>query len=156
MVLEASQLDMPKLEIDKEALDLTLSQARLKHSQQQQQVIQFQAQMGSVSAQMVSLGRSVERIQEQRGQWRDKQAQLQALQTAREPTEEGVQGSLLEQLNVALVLRLDEEACMERQRNDIAALELLIRQLEQQQLKQEHEIQNTDSKMQEHFHFLRR
>jgi len=149
MVLETSQLDMPKLEIDKEALDLTLIQARLKHSQQQQQVIQFQAQMGSVSAQMVSLGRSVERMQEQRGQWRDKQAQLQALQTTREPTEEGVQGSLSEQLDVALVLRLDKEACMERQRNDIAALELLIRQLEQQQLKQEQEIQNTDSKMQE-------
>jgi chromosome segregation protein len=38
---------------------------------------------------------------------------------------------------------------MEKRRHEISQLEHLIRQLEQQQLKQEHEIQSTDSRLQE-------
>ena len=149
LMLESLQLDMPGLEIEKESLEVSLGQARLEFSHKQQQVFQIQTKMSSVSAQMHSLGRSTERMQEQRAQWSEKQAQLQASEISAKDTNEGAHESLTGQLDTALTLRVDAEAGMEKRRHEISQLEHLIRQLEQQQLKQEHEIQSTDSRLQE-------
>ncbi len=149
MMLENVQLDMPVLDLEKEALEVKLGQARLELSHKQQQVVEFQTKMSSVSAQRHSLGRSVERMQEQRAQWSEKQAQLAASGATSEDTNESIDELLADQLEEALALRLDVEAGMEAKRHTMNQLEQLTRQLEQQQLKQEHEIQTTDSRLQE-------
>jgi len=149
LMLESLQLEMPGFEVEKESLEVGLGQARLEFSHKQQQVFQIQTKMSSVSAQMHSLGRSTERMQEQRTQWSEKQAQLQASELSAKNANEGAHESLAGQLDTALSLRVDAEAGMEKRRHEISQMEHLTRQLEQQQLKQEHEIQSTDSRLQE-------
>ena len=148
LVLETAQLNLPELEADKESTEAQLGQARLGFSQKQQQVIQLQARMEVVLAQKTSLGRSVERMQEQRVEWRDKQAEIQS-RGGLHHAEDNPSDSLTDQLEALLIRRLDTETAMEQQRHGINNLEQLIRQLEQQQLKQEHDIQQRDVLLQD-------
>mgnify|MGYP001485130041 CR=1 FL=1 len=69
---------MPELESNKESIEHQLNQARLDFNYQQQQVTQVEAKKGSVLAQIISLGRSVERLHQQRAQWTDKQAEIES------------------------------------------------------------------------------
>ena len=148
LVLETAQLNLPELEADKQNTEAQLSQARLGFSQKQQQVIQLQARMDVVLAQKTSLGRSIERMQEQRVEWRDKQAEIQSRGDLHH-AEDNLSDSLTDQLEALLIRRLDTETAMEQQRHGINNLEQLIRQLEQQQLKQEHDIQQKDVLLQD-------
>ena len=149
LVLETAQLNLPELEADKENIETKLGQARLGFNQAQQYSIQLQARMDSVSAQKTSLGRSVERMQEQRAEWRDKQAEIQSRGGNQDHAEDDTAQSLAGQLEAVLIRRLETETGMEQQRHGINDLEQLIRQLEQQQLKQEHEIQQRDVLLQD-------
>jgi chromosome segregation protein len=149
LVLETAQLNLPELEADKESIETQLGQARLGFNQTQQHSIQLQARMDSVLAQKTSLGRSVERMHEQRAEWRDKQAEIQSRGGSQHHAEDETAQSLAGQLEAVLVLRLETEAAMEQQRHGINDLEQLIRQLEQQQLKQEREIQQRDVLLQD-------
>jgi len=149
LMLETEQLNLPELEADKESIETQLGQARLRFNQTQQHSIQLQARMDSVLAQKTSLGRSVERMHEQRAEWREKQAEILSRGGSQDHAEDDTAQSLANQLEAVLILRLETETAMEQQRHGINDLEQLIRQLEQQQLKQEHEIQQRDVLLQD-------
>ena len=149
LVLESAQLNMPELEAKKETIETQLGQAKLEFNHKQQLVIQVQARMDSVLAQITSLGRSVERLHEQRTQWRDKQAEIQSRGGNQQHPEDDTTQSLTDQLDALLILRLNAETAMEQRRHAINQVEQLIRQLEQQQLKQEHDIQQSDALLQD-------
>jgi chromosome segregation protein len=149
LVLESAQLNMPELEAEKETIETQLAQARLEFSQKQQQVIQLQARVDSVLALITSLGRSMERLHEQRVQWSDKQAEIRSRGGHLQQAEDTSAQSLAAQLENLLTLRVDVEAVMEQRRHVINQTEQLIRQLDQQHLKQEHDIRQTDTLLQD-------
>jgi len=149
LVLETAQLNLPELESDKESIEIHLGQARLGFSQKQQNVVQLQARMDGVSAQITSLGRSVERLHELRAEWRDKQTEIQSRGGSQQHSEDDTAQGLASQLETVLILRLDTETAMDLRRHAINELEQLILQLEQQQLKQEHDIQQSDVLLQD-------
>ena len=140
---------MPELESNKESIEHQLNQARLDFNYQQQQVTQVEAKKGSVLAQIISLGRSVERLHQQRAQWTDKQAEIESRGALRQQQDDGTESSLSEQLETFLGLRLEAEAAMEQGRNEINQVEQLLRELEQQKLKKQHDIQQADLKLQD-------
>ena len=146
LTLENTQLDLPKLEGEKETAEAQLNQARVDASQKQQHLVQLRAQISSMSAQMVSLGRSVERMQEQRIQWSKKQEELKESELTKSS---GVDDSLTEQLESALEKRLEAEEELELKRHEISELEQSVRQLEQEQLKKENDIQNAAAQLQD-------
>jgi chromosome segregation protein len=149
LVLESAQLNIPELEAKKETIETQLGQAKLEFNHKQQLVIQVQARMDSVLAQITSLRRSVERLHEQRTQWRDKQAEIQSRGGNQQHPEDDTAQSLTDQLDALLILRLNAETAMEQRRHAINQVEQLIRQLEQQQQKQEHDIQQSDALLQD-------
>ena len=149
LALESTQLNLPDLEVDKESVETQLGQARLEFSQKQQQVMQLQARKDSVLAQITSLGRSVERLHEQRAQWRDKQTEIESRDGSQQQLDDGSEKSLAEQLERLLTLRVEAETKMEQGRYGINQLEQVMRQLEKQQLQQDNEIQQADRVLQD-------
>ncbi|MDA9279717.1 chromosome segregation protein SMC [bacterium] len=149
LALESTQLNLPDLEVDKESVETQLGQARLEFSQKQQQVMQLQARKDSVLAQITSLGRSVERLHEQRAQWRDKQTEIESRNGGQQQLDDGSEKSLTEQLERLLTLRVEAETKMEQGRHGINQLEQVMRQLEKQQLQQDNEIQQADRELQD-------
>ena len=149
LALESTQLNLPDLEVDKESVETQLGQARLEFSQKQQQVMQLQARKDSVLAQITSLGRSVERLHEQRAQWRDKQTEIESRDGSQQQLDDGSEKSLAEQLERLLTLRVEAETKMEQGRYGINQLEQVMRQLEKQQLQQDIEIQQADRVLQD-------
>ena len=149
LALESTQLNLPDLEVDKESVETQLGQARLEFSQKQQQVMQLQARKNSVLAQITSLGRSVERLHEQRAQWRDKQTEIESRDGSQQQLDDGSEKSLAEQLERLLTLRVEAETKMEQGRYGINQLEQVMRQLEKQQLQQDNEIQQADRVLQD-------
>jgi chromosome segregation protein len=149
LALESTQLNLPDLEVDKESVETQLGQARLEFSQKQQQVMQLQARKDSVLAQITSLGRSVERLHEQRAQWRDKQTEIESRVGSQQQLDDGSEKSLAEQLERLLTLRVEAETKMEQGRRGINQLEQVMRQLEKQQLQQDNEIQQADRVLQD-------
>ena len=149
LALESTQLNLPDLEVDKESVETQLGQARLEFSQKQQQVMQLQARKDSVLAQITSLGRSVERLHEQRAQWRDKQTEIESRDGSHQQLDDGSEKSLAEQLERLLTLRVEAETKMEQGRYGINQLEQVMRQLEKQQLQQDNEIQQADRVLQD-------
>ena len=149
LALESTQLNLPDLEVDKESVETQLGQARLEFSQKQQQVMQLQARKDSVLAQITSLGRSVERLHEQRAQWRDKQTEIESRDGSQQQLDDGSEKSLAEQLERLLTLRVEAETKMEQGRRGINQLEQVMRQLEKQQLQQDNEIQQADRVLQD-------
>ena len=149
LALESTQLNLPDLEVDKESVETQLGQARLEFSQKQQQVMQLQARKDSVLAQITSLGRSVERLHEQRAQWRDKQTEIESRDGSQQQIDDGSEKSLAEQLERLLTLRVEAETKMEQGRYGINQLEQVMRQLEKQQLQQDNEIQQADRVLQD-------
>ena len=148
-VLEDAQLNLPELEADKEAIETQLGQAKLEFNQKQQQLMKMQARTDSVLAQITSLGRSVDRLHEQRAQWSDKQTEIEARDGNQNHLQDGTETSLTDRLQALLVLRLDAETAMEQGRQAINQVEQLIRQYEQEQLKQDSDIQQTDALLQD-------
>ncbi|WP_443638171.1 chromosome segregation protein SMC [Candidatus Njordibacter sp. Uisw_058] len=149
LALESTQLNLPDLEVDKESVETQLGQVRLEFSQKQQQVMQLQARKDSVLAQITSLGRSVERLHEQRAQWRDKQTEIESRVGSQQQLDDGSEKSLAEQLERLLTLRVEAETKMEQGRRGINQLEQVMRQLEKQQLQQDNEIQQADRVLQD-------
>ena len=149
LALESTQLNLPDLEVHKESVETQLGQARLEFSQKQQQVMQLQARKDSVLAQITSLGRSVERLHEQRAQWRDKQTEIESRDGSQQQLDDGSEKSLAEQLERLLTLRVEAETKMEQGRRGINQLEQVMRQLEKQQLQQDNEIQQADRVLQD-------
>ena len=149
LALESTQLNLPDLEVDKEFVETQLGQVRHEFSQKQQQVIQLQARKDSVLAQITSLGRSVERLHEQRAQWRDKQTEIESRDGSHQQLDDGSEKSLAEQLERLLTLRVEAETKMEQGRRGINQLEQVMRQLEKQQLQQDNEIQQADRVLQD-------
>ena len=149
LALESTQLNLPDLAVDKESVETQLGQARLEFSQKQQQVMQLQARKDSVLAQITSLGRSVERLHEQRAQWRDKQTEIESRDGSQQQLDDGSEKSLAEQLERLLTLRVEAETKMEQGRRGINQLEQVMRQLEKQQLQQDNEIQQADRVLQD-------
>jgi chromosome segregation protein len=147
---ELVQENIPELQAQKELLEATLAQHRQSFNHKQQQVIQLQARMDSVVAQGNSLTRSVERLQEQQLQWQQKQAEVLGRGQA-DAQQDGDEATvqLSEQLEVKLQQRLTAEAAMQQQREAITQVEQLVRELEQQQLRQEQEIHQRDSLLQD-------
>ena len=149
LALESTQLNLPDLEVDKESVETQLGQVRHEFSQKQQQVMQLQARKDSVLAQITSLGRSVERLHEQRAQWRDKQTEIESRDGSQQQLDDGSEKSLAEQLERLLTLRVEAETKMEQGRRGINQLEQVMRQLEKQQLQQDNEIQQADRVLQD-------
>ena len=149
LALESTQLNLPDLEVDKESVETQLGQVRHEFSQKQQQVMQLQARKDSVLAQITSLGRSVERLHEQRAQWRDKQTEIESRDGSQQQLDDGSEKSLAEQLERLLTLRVEAETKMEQGRHGINQLEQVMRQLEKQQLQQDNEIQQADRVLQD-------
>ena len=149
LALESTQLNLPDLEVDKESVETQLGQVRHEFSQKQQQVMQLQARKDSVLAQITSLGRSVERLHEQRAQWRDKQTEIESRDGSHQQLDDGSEKSLAEQLERLLTLRVEAETKMEQGRYGINQLEQVMRQLEKQQLQQDNEIQQADRVLQD-------
>jgi len=149
LALESTQLNLPDLEVDKESVETQLGQVRHEFSQKQQQVMQLQARKDSVLAQITSLGRSVERLHEQRAQWRDKQTEIESRVGSQQQLDDGSEKSLAEQLERLLTLRVEAETKMEQGRRGINQLEQVMRQLEKQQLQQDNEIQQADRVLQD-------
>ena len=149
LVFESTQLNLPDLEVDKESVETQLGQVRHEFSQKQQQVMQLQARKDSVLAQITSLGRSVERLHEQRAQWRDKQTEIESRDGSQQQLDDGSEKSLAEQLERLLTLRVEAETKMEQGRRGINQLEQVMRQLEKQQLQQDNEIQQADRVLQD-------
>ena len=149
LALESAQLNLPDLEVDKESVETQLGQVRHEFSQKQQQVMQLQARKDSVLAQITSLGRSVERLHEQRAQWRDKQTEIESRDGSQQQLDDGSEKSLAEQLERLLTLRVEAETKMEQGRRGINQLEQVMRQLEKQQLQQDNEIQQADRVLQD-------
>ena len=149
LALESTQLNLPDLKVDKESVETQLGQVRHEFSQKQQQVMQLQARKDSVLAQITSLGRSVERLHEQRAQWRDKQTEIESRDGSQQQLDDGSEKSLAEQLERLLTLRVEAETKMEQGRRGINQLEQVMRQLEKQQLQQDNEIQQADRVLQD-------
>ena len=139
LALEDARLDIPNLLQAKEGIEAALNQAKVAFGQHQQQVIQLQARMDSVTAQISSLSRSVTRLGEQRAQWLEKRTEVELLCVG-----EGVdanvseQGSLEQQLDKLLQQRVVAEESMEQQREAMSLIENTVKELELQQLSQEH------------------
>jgi chromosome segregation protein len=92
----------------------------------------------------------VERLQEQQLQWQQKQAEVLGRGQA-DAQQDGDEATvqLSEQLEVKLQQRLTTEAAMQQQREAITQVEQLVRELEQQQLRQEQEIHQRESLLQD-------
>jgi len=150
LALEDAQQGVPELHAQKELLDAALAQDRLSFNQKQQLVIQLQARMDSVQAQTNSLTRSLQRLQEQQVQWRHKQEKVCSRAGAGEDVASGEAAEQLnQQLEVLLEQRLSAEAAMEQQRHGMGQVEQQVRQLEQQQLRQEQDVSQRQTLLQE-------
>lgn len=149
LLLEVAQADLPELNAKKEILEAQLVQSRLDFNQKQQCVIQLKARMDSVLAQITSLNRSVERLQEQQLQWREKQAEISVTDLSQSQTKGDTVQDLTVELEVLLAQRLETEAGMEQQRQTMAQVEQIIRELEQQQAKQGNDVQQQETLLQE-------
>lgn len=150
LALEEAQEGVPEIQAEKEVLDAALAQDRINFNQKQQLVIQLQARMSSVEAQTNSLTRSLQRLQEQQAQWRQKQEEVRNRAGAGEGVANGEAAEQLnQQLEGMLQQRLTAEAAMEQQRHGMSQVEQLVRQLEQQQLRQQQDVSQRQTLLQE-------
>jgi len=144
--LQASQSQQPALQQQKEQIQTQLQQHRQVHTQIQQQVIQLQARVSSVEAQKHSLGRSLERLQEQNLEWQQRKEDIleRGQEQGQDPAPE-----MQQQLEVLVEQRMVAEVAMNEKRQAMTDLETRIGEIEQQQLRQEQDITHREQMLQD-------
>ncbi|MGB2325811.1 MAG: hypothetical protein ACPH5N_05140, partial [Pseudomonadales bacterium] len=144
--LVISQGQQPDLQQQKDQIHSQLQQHRQQHSQIQQQVIQLQTRVSSVSAQKQSLSRSIERLEEQNLEWQQRQEDIieRGQEQGQDPAPE-----LQQQLQQLVEAQMAAEVTMNDKRQDMTDLETVIREIEQQQLRQEQEISQRQQLLQD-------
>ena len=144
--LVISQGQQPDLQQQKDQIHSQLQQHRQQYSQIQQQVIQLQTRVSSVSAQKQSLSRSIERLEEQNLEWQQRQEDIieRGQEQGQDPAPE-----LQQQLQQLVEAQMAAEVTMNDKRQDMTDLETVIREIEQQQLRQEQEISQRQQLLQD-------
>lgn len=144
--LVVSQGQQPDLQQQKDQIHSQLQQHRQQHSQIQQQVIQLQTRVSSVSAQKQSLSRSIERLEEQNLEWQQRQEDIieRGQEQGQDPAPE-----LQQKLQQLVEAQMAAEVTMNDKRQDMTDLETVIREIEQQQLRQEQEINQRQQLLQD-------
>ena len=144
--LVISQGQQPDLQQQKDQIHSQLQQHRQHDSQIQQQVIQLQTRVSSVSAQKQSLSRSIERLEEQNLEWQQRQEDIieRGQEQGQDPAPE-----LQQQLQQLVEAQMAAEVTMNDKRQDMTDLETVIREIEQQQLRQEQEISQRQQLLQD-------
>ena len=144
--LAATQAQQPGLQQDKDRIHSQLQQHRQQHGQIQQQVIQLQARVSSIEAQKQSLSRSLERLQEQNEEWSQRKEDIleRGQEQGQDPAPE-----LQIQLEQLVEERMVAELAMNEKRQGMTDLETGIREIEQQQLRQEQEISQREQLLQD-------
>ena len=144
--LQASQSLQPGLQQQKDQIQNQLQQHRQLHAQVQQQVIQLQARVSSVAAQKQSLSRSLERLREQDLEWQQRKEDIleRGQEQGQDPAPE-----MQQQLEGLVEQRMVAELAMNEKRQIMTDLETSIRELEQQQLRQEQDIAQREQMLQD-------
>lgn len=144
--LLASQSLQPDLQQRKDHIHQQLQQDRQLHAQVQQQVIQLQARVSSVAAQKQSLSRSLERLQEQDLEWQQRKEDIleRGQEQGQDPAPE-----MQQQLEALVEQRMVAELAMNAKRQSMTDLESSIREIEQQQLRQEQDIAQREQMLQD-------